>query len=81
MILDKQYVACMVKCVNSRKNKYEAVDGSAILLEPGITLIPLQMISEDAKILDSLGEEIKPTGNFYITAETIDPYHYVIDYF
>ena len=33
------------------------------------------------KIVDDNGEEIKPTGRFLISAETIDPYHLVVDMF
>lgn len=32
-----------------------------------------------AIVVDKDGEEIKPTGKFYRTVETIDPYHAVLD--
>lgn len=35
----------------------------------------------EAKIVDDEGNEIKPTGRFLWSAETIDPYHLVVDMF
>ena len=32
------------------------------------------------KVLTESGEEVKPSGKFLITVESIDPYHLVTDY-
>lgn len=48
------------------------------MLQEGTLMIPLP---ENMEIVDENGEPIKATGRFYITAETIDLYHLVVDMF
>lgn len=54
-------------------------DRSLMLVKTGAKFAPLidtglQVISED-------GEPIQPTGTFYISPETLDPHHLIIDWF
>ena len=45
------------------------------------TLLPLAEISADAKSIGPDGQPVPATGEYYITAETMDPYHIVTDWF
>ena len=44
-------------------------------------LLPLTEISANAKIIGPDGQPVPATGEYYITAETMDPYHIVTDWF
>ncbi len=44
--------------------------------QPGVKVFP---IDEEIKVCDEKGEEIQPSGRFYRTAETINPYHIIFD--
>ena len=60
---------------DKRKYLYKIVENNPLcLIKPCTTLLPLAEISADAKI-------IGPDGQYYITAETMDPYHIVTDWF
>lgn len=37
------------------------------------------LLPEDIKVLDDDGNVVRPSGKFYITVETIDPYHLLAD--
>lgn len=53
-----------------------------VLVSEGTLILPTFYISDKLKVYDREGkEEIEPTGNFWITAETIDPYHIILDIF
>ena len=48
----------------------------------GTPVMPVNFLSDDFKVYDKEGKEvIEPTGLFFITAETIDPYHIILDIF
>lgn len=65
---------------NRRKDYILDDEGSEpiLLMKAGTQLIEL---AEDERVLDSDGTLISPTGRFFRTAETIDPYHLVLDIF
>lgn len=76
MELPHPYAAVIV--VRDKKNLV-IQDCSLMFVKRGATFAPLtdtglQVISED-------GEPIQPTGTFYISLETIDPHHLIIDWF
>lgn len=49
---------------------------SIALLAPGTPIL----IPEKIEVMCN-GEEVQPSGYFAITAETIDPYHFILDMF
>jgi hypothetical protein len=64
-------------CVTvERKGKTLAIDGGVELARADTVWAALP---EDMKILSESGEEIKPSGRFLVTVESIDPYHLVTD--
>ena len=65
-----------------RKYLYRIVEINPLcLIKPCTTLLPLAEISADAKIIGPDGQPVPATGEYYITAETMDPYHIVTDWF
>lgn len=72
--LRKKRIAVKVKKIG--KNKFRVVPGVCVLEES--TLVCEQPFFQ---IVGDDGEEIPPTGTFLWTAETIDPYHLVTDWF
>lgn len=67
---------------DKRKYLYKIVENNPLcLIKPCTTLLPLAEISADAKIIGPDGQPVPATGEYYITAETMDPYHIVTDWF
>lgn len=67
---------------DKRKYLYKIVENNPLcLIKPCATLLPLAEISADAKIIGPDGQPVPATGEYYITAETMDPYHIVTDWF
>ena len=65
-----------------REHKYKISEQEIIIVKEGTAIIPLEQISDKAQVYSIDGAElIEPTGRFYITAETIDPYHIILDIF
>lgn len=64
-------------CQKRNKKKYRVCDGLLVLRE-GTKMIPLP---KNMEIVDEDGDPIEATGRFYVTEETIDPYHLVTDIF
>lgn len=66
---------CAVKVQIKDKNLYLVEDGFCIVT-PDTLILPLP---SDIKVYSEDGEEIPASGKFYVSAETINPYHLVID--
>ena len=67
---------------DKRKYLYKIVENNPLcLIKPCTTLLPLAEISADAKIIGPDGQPVPATGEYYITAETMEPYHIVTDWF
>lgn len=73
--LRKKRVAVLVKRIGNG-NSFKVLPELYMLDES--TLVCQQ---PSFKVLDDEGMEIKPTGLFLWTAETIHPYHLVVDWF
>lgn len=73
--LGKKRVAVEVRKIGL--NTYEVVPGKITMLSEEI------MVGEkkNAVIVSESGEIIEPSGRFLWTAETIDPFHFVTDFF
>ena len=77
LILEKPRVC--VKVEKEKRNLYQVVlsgQENIFLLKAGTALIPFK-----GEIVDAIGNPIPATGTYYRTAETIDPYHLVTDWF
>lgn len=51
-------------------------DGELVFVKPDTQIAELPPAY---KVIDSNGEEIPPSGKFYITVQTINPYHLIMD--
>lgn len=75
--LTRAYAGVRVKRGNSKK--VYVLDNEAeepiVLVKADTLLVKL----DEEKVLTPDKEVVKPTGRFYATAETIDPYHLVLD--
>ena len=83
MFLNKERVGVKVERFGSkREHKYKITEDSIVMVKNGTLVIPVNFLSDDFKVYDKEGKEvIEPTGWFFITAETIDPYHIILDIF
>lgn len=67
---------------NKRQHKYKLTEKSITMVSAGTLVIPVHFLSDNFQLYNQNCDElIQPEGNFWITAETIDPYHVVIDMF
>ena len=73
--LGKKRVAVEVRKIG--RNTYEVVPGKITMLSEEI------MVGErkSGVVVNESGEVIEPSGKFLWTAETIDPFHFVTDFF
>ena len=74
--------ACVV--VKKIKNHYYEVvqsETSIGVIQSNALVTRLDFLDNKAKVYDADGNEIKPTGYFLITTETINPFHLIIDMF
>lgn len=71
-----------VRCSRGYRSKKFVIDPEEdqpiVLVKEGCLITPL----EDGEIVVTKdGEEVHPTGRFFRTVETIDPYHIILDMF
>lgn len=75
-------VKAAVRCTHAyRSKRYVLLPGqpdSIALFKAGCPIVALH---DDELVVSADGEPVKATGRFYITADTIDPYHYLFDIF
>lgn len=83
MFLNKERVGVKVERFGSkREHKYKIMEDSIVVVESGTLVMPVDFISNDFEVYDKEGKEvIEQTGRFFITIETIDPYHIILDIF
>lgn len=83
MILEKSRVGFVVERFgDKRKRMYKLIENAVCIVNAGTRIEALFQINEDATVWDVQGNErILPMGEFFITTETIDPYHIVMDIF
>ena len=83
MFLNKERVGVKVERFGSkREHKYKITEDSIVMVKSGTLVMPVDFLSDDFKVYDKEEKEvIEPTGRFFITAETIDPYHIILDIF
>ena len=69
----------MPVCWRTSQTRQESIHAGAkepvIIVKPNTLLIEL----DNTPILTPDKQQVKPTGKFYVTAETIEPYHIVLD--
>lgn len=77
--LSNDRVCVVVEKIPGRKrNQYRLLTG-----EDNMGMLPAgtRVFEFEGNIFDPEGNEIKPTGRFLMTVETIDPFHLVTDMF
>lgn len=74
--LGRKRCGVKVERINKRKHTYKVTDVCVIGEDTLMTDLP-----DNFQIVDAEGDEISPTGRFIMTAETMDPYHLVVDMF
>lgn len=83
--LNERRAGVLVKKIPGRSRIYQIVDKEEVkehiaTIPAGTRVFRFDSLP-NAKIIAQDGTECEPIGFFLITAETIDPYHWVIDYF
>lgn len=73
--LTRPYAGVQVKYEKKAYILNEDADEPVIVVKPGALLMELN----DTPVLTPEKQQIKPTGKFYVTMETISPYHVVLD--
>ena len=83
MFLNKERAGVKIERFGSKREyKYKITEDSIVAVKNGTPVMPVNFLSDDFKVYDKEGKEvIEPTGRFFITAETIDPYHIILDIF
>ncbi len=75
--IGKKRAAIKVERINGKAYKFKVVPNSICIIKED-TVVKER---PEAKIYDEDGNEVLPTGKFLWSAETIDPFHLVTDYF
>ena len=71
-----------VRCTHAYRSKqYVLLTNQSDLIAVVKAGCPIVALNDDEIVVTSTGERVNPTGRFYITAETIDPYHDLFDIF
>ena len=83
MYLKSNRAGVVVERIGSKsQHKYKLTEKSITMVSAGTLVIPVHFLSDNFQLYNqNCNELIQPEGNFWITAETIDPYHVVIDMF
>lgn len=83
MRLSKDYAGVEVERFgDGRKTLYKLRENSICMVKKGTNIELLSDVKGNAKIYNNEEDEIiNPTGNFYITTDTIEPYHIILDIF
>lgn len=83
MYLKSNRAGVVVERIGSkRQHKYKLTEKSITMVSAGTLVIPVHFLSANFQLYNQNCDElIQPEGNFWITAETIDPYHVIIDMF
>ena len=72
-------VKAAVRCTHAyRSKRYVLLPGQPDSIALFKAIVALH---DDELVVSADGEPVKATGRFYITADTIDPYHYLFDIF
>lgn len=71
-----------VRCSRGYRSKKYVIDPEEgeplVMVKEGSLITPLE---DDEIVVSKDGENVRPTGRFFRTAETIDPYHIILDMF
>lgn len=83
MYLKSNRAGVIVERIGSkRQHKYKLAEKSITMVSAGTLVMPVHFLSDNFQLYNQNCDElIQPEGNFWITAETIDPYHVIIDMF
>lgn len=69
-----------VRCSKMYRSKKYVIDPAegepVVFVKKGTLVTP---IGYDEVVVSKDGESVRPTGRFFRTAETIDPYHIILD--
>lgn len=75
--LGKDWACVTIEKIPGRKhNQYRILTGADSI---GILNASTKMIEFKGQVFDDEGNELHPDGTFLMTAETIDPYHLLVD--
>ncbi len=72
----RPYGAVKVELVKHRPPTLRVVPGSICLVKASVYLA---LLPESVIVVDDADEQIPASGKFYISTESIDPYHLLID--
>lgn len=77
--LGKEWACVTIEKIVGRKhNQYKVLKGMDYI---GVLDASTKIIEFEGNVFDNEGNELHAEGKFYITAETIDPYHLLVDLF
>jgi hypothetical protein len=74
--LNRRYACVKVEVIKLRPPIVRVLP-EVLMLKPDALLLPLPA---DVAVVAPDGEAVPASGRFYITAESIDPYHLLIDW-
>lgn len=71
----------MPVCWRTSQTRQESIHSGCRRKKPLVIVKPNTLLIEldNTPILTPDKQPVKPTGKFYVTAETIEPYHIVLD--
>ena len=76
--IGKPWACVMVRVERTRSPCRLRVEGGVHIMKPDAIIAPLP---EGTVVLSTEGEICEPTGRFYVTVESFDPIHMLVDLF
>lgn len=76
--LDGPRVAVIVKWTSRRQSALVLVGSDVGVAKDGVRIAELP---KKIRVLDPDGEPVAASGRFFVTTETVDPYHLLLDIF
>lgn len=75
---EKWAAVAVERCGDSRRHIYRVIPDSVCMVGARTRVFD---VPENYEIVGTDGKKIKPTGRFLLSADTIEPYHLLIDKF
>lgn len=76
MRTDRPLAAVIVHTLNGRQPRLQVTEDSPVMVKTDTYFV---LLPDTITVIDAFGNPITPSGQFWISGETIDPQHVLID--
>lgn len=73
---DQPLAAVIVHTLNGVQPRLQVTDSSPVMVKADTYFV---LLPDTITVIDALGNSLTPSGQFWLSGETIDPHHVLID--